>query len=70
VDLAKDKGNAPEEYHAASEIQPDKVAEGNNASSTRFTKDATDHSDVKVPTAEPNIDINSASGIQGYFLLT
>ncbi|XP_039774340.1 uncharacterized protein LOC120642030 isoform X2 [Panicum virgatum] len=61
VDLANDNGNAPEEYHAASEIQPDKVAEGNNASSTRFTKDASDHSDVKAPTAEPNIDINSAS---------
>ncbi|KAG2569398.1 hypothetical protein PVAP13_7NG390000 [Panicum virgatum] len=61
VDLAKDNGNAPEEYNAASEIQPDKIAEGNNVSSTRFTKDATDQSDVKAPTAEPNIDINSAS---------
>ncbi|XP_039790771.1 uncharacterized protein LOC120656668 isoform X2 [Panicum virgatum] len=39
----------------------DKVAEEVNASSTRFRKDASDHSDVKAPTAEPNIDINSAS---------
>ncbi|TKW23987.1 hypothetical protein SEVIR_3G023100v4 [Setaria viridis] len=58
VELAKDNGNA-------SEIQPDKVAEGNNVSSTSNTKDATDHiGDVKAPTAEPNIGeshINSAS---------
>ncbi|CAL5029571.1 unnamed protein product [Urochloa decumbens] len=67
VDLTKDNGNAPEEHHAASEIQSDKVAEGNNVSSTGTSKDATDHGgDVKAPTAEPNIDIgesriNSAS---------
>ncbi|CAL5014430.1 unnamed protein product [Urochloa decumbens] len=67
VDLTKDNGNAPEEHHAASEIQSDKVAEGNKVSSTGISKDATDHAgDVKDPTAEPNIDIgeshiNSAS---------
>ncbi|CAN6269564.1 unnamed protein product [Urochloa humidicola] len=65
VDLAKENGNAPEEHHAASEIQPGKVAEGNNVSSTGISKDATDHSgDVKAPTAELNIGeshINSAS---------
>ncbi|CAL5024999.1 unnamed protein product [Urochloa decumbens] len=67
VDLTKDNGNAPEEHHAASEIQSDKVAEGNKVSSTGISKDATDHAgDVKAPTAEPNIDIgeshiNSAS---------
>ncbi|CAN6250464.1 unnamed protein product [Urochloa humidicola] len=65
VDLAKENGNAPEEHHAASDIQPGKVAEGNNVSSTGISKDATDHSgDVKAPTAELNIGeshINSAS---------
>ncbi|KAF8762758.1 hypothetical protein HU200_009064 [Digitaria exilis] len=67
VDLAKDNGNAPEKYHAASEIQPDEVAEGKNVSSTG-TKDATDHSgDAKASTAEPNIGeshINSASELR------
>ncbi|CAN6236502.1 unnamed protein product [Urochloa humidicola] len=65
VDLTKDNGNAAEEHHAASEIQPDKVTEGNNVSSTGISKDAADHSgDVKAPTAEPNIGgshSNSAS---------
>ncbi|CAO2036831.1 unnamed protein product [Urochloa humidicola] len=65
VELAKENGNAPEEHHVASEIQPGKVAEGNNVSTTGISKDATDHSgDVKAPTGEPNIGeshINSAS---------
>ncbi|XP_062226978.1 protein KAKU4-like isoform X2 [Phragmites australis] len=67
VDPARDNGNAPQEYHAASELHPDKVAEGNNMSPTSVTKDATGHSDVKAPIAEPQIGeshINSASGFR------
>ncbi|XP_002447248.1 protein KAKU4 [Sorghum bicolor] len=65
VDLAKDNGNALQEYQVASEILPDKVAEGNDVSSTGITKDTTAHSgDVKAPTSEPHIGethVNSAS---------
>ncbi|XP_062184327.1 protein KAKU4 isoform X2 [Phragmites australis] len=68
VDLAKDNGNAPQGCHAASEVHPDKVAEGNDMSLTSVSKDATGHSgDVKVPTAEPQIGeshINPASALR------
>ncbi|KAJ1273252.1 hypothetical protein BS78_06G265200 [Paspalum vaginatum] len=68
VDLAKNNGNAPQEYKAAYEIHPEKVAEKNDMSSTGITKDATGHSgDTKAPTAEPHTGeshLNSASELR------
>ncbi|KAF8660278.1 hypothetical protein HU200_057845 [Digitaria exilis] len=68
VDLAKVNRNAPEKYHAASEIQPGNISFSDGFFLCLSTKAATDHSgDAKAPTAEPNIGgshVNSASELR------
>nr|AIN39834.1 hypothetical protein [Zoysia matrella] len=62
---ATDTGSAPQEYHAAPEVHPDKAAEGSSKSGASVGKDATVHSgDSKDPIAEPQngeSQMNSAS---------